>query len=127
MIDWLKKHVERYLKVCRLQVMKVEGTFTVLCQEYELLLYAKARILTFTTLDERLTDVKANENSARTLPHLDDFTLTARRMVNAEKSHLVEATQRFYAPYGEGAPPSKSHPVLSDKDSFSTIIHSRSA
>lgn len=41
--------------------MEVEGTFTDLCREYELLLYTKDQNIDFTTLDERLAEVKANK------------------------------------------------------------------
>ncbi|ENV4243027.1 hypothetical protein ACFJ96_003795 [Salmonella enterica] len=90
-----------------LQVMEVEGTFTDLCREYELLLYTKDQNIDFTTLDERLAEVKANKNSAGAIPDLEDFTLTARCMADAETAHLAEATQRFNAAYGDSAPPSR--------------------
>ncbi|EGU5881318.1 hypothetical protein HBY09_000409 [Salmonella enterica] len=90
-----------------LQVMEVEGTFTDLCREYELLLYTKDQNIDFTTLDERLAEVKANKNSAGAIPDLEDFTLTASCMADAETARLAEATQRFNAAYGDSAPPSR--------------------
>lgn len=89
------------------RAVEVEGTFTDLCQEYELLLYAKDLNMDFITLDERLADLNANKNAAGSIPELEEYGLITRSDADAERAHLAEATRRFNDAYGESTPPSR--------------------